>query len=146
MSEVINIFKSLGADETIFQQFVIFFIVFAILKPLLFDKILEVLKLREDKTVNLQDLSGQKFTKAENMAKEYSTKISDAQNNIFEEIKTKKIKITQTENDKIHKFRNDLEKSMDEKRQEFKVLLDNKRKDVLSESEGLSDELVEKLV
>lgn len=146
MSEVINIFKSLGADETIFQQFVIFLAVFAILKPLLFDKILEVLTLREDKTVNLQDLSGQKFIKAENMAKEYSTKISDAQNNIFEEIKIKKIKITQTENDKVNIFRNDLEKSMDKKRQEFKILLDNKRKDVLSESEGLSDDLVEKLV
>ena len=146
MNEVINIFKSLGADETIFQQFVIFLVVFAILKPLLFDKILEVLTLREDKTVNLQDLSGQKFIKAENMAKEYSAKISDAQNNIFEEIKTKKIKITQTENDKIHTFRNELEKSMDEKRQEFKILLDNKRKAVLSESEGLSDDLVEKLV
>ena len=113
---------------------------------MLFDKILEVLTLREDKTVNLQDLSGKKFTKAENMAKEYSTKISDAQNNIFEEIKTKKIKITQTENDKINTFRNDLEKSMDKKREEFKILLENKRKDVLSESEGLSDDLVEKLV
>ncbi len=146
MNEVINIFKSLGADETIFQQFIIFLVIFGILKPLLFDKILEVLTIREDKTVNLQDLSGQKFIKAENMAKEYSAKISDAQNNIFEEIKTKKIKITQTENDKIHTFRNELEKSMDEKRNEFKILLDNKRKDVLSESEGLSDDLVEKLV
>lgn len=146
VDEIINIFAKLGADKTIFYQFVIFLIFFVLLKPLLFDKLLEVLISREDKTVNLQDLSNEKLATAERMATEYNEKLVMAQNEIFGEIKQKKTEIIGAENKKIDLFKSDLKSKTDKEREDFKKVLGKKRESLLGETEKLSEDLVEKLI
>ncbi|MBH47003.1 MAG: hypothetical protein CME71_02405 [Halobacteriovorax sp.] len=146
MDQIVVIFKQLGVDETIGHQFIVFVIMFALLKVLLFDKLQFVLELREAKTTKLDGDADAKFGQADRMANEYEEKMkainSQAMNHIYE-VKGKALNKQKVE---IKKVEDQLDDQIESKRQEFMKEIDVKKGEILKSADQLSDGLVQKLI
>lgn len=103
MDVLLNALEALGVDKTIFIQFTIFVILFVILKKLLFSKLLEVLKDREEKTVVTEKNSDFLMDEAKELEKKYNDMVA---------------KIYQKYQAKFHEDKCDI---MDEENKRFKL-------------------------
>ena len=146
MDQIVVIFKQLGVDETIGHQFIVFVVMFALLKVLLFDKLQFVLELREAKTTKLDGDADAKFGQADKMANEYEEKMkainSQAMNHVYE-VKGKALNKQKAE---IKKIEDQLDDQIESKRQEFMKEIDVKKGEILKSADQLSDGLVQKLI
>ncbi len=146
MDQIVVIFKQLGVDATIAHQFIVFVVMFALLKVLLFDKLQFVLELREAKTTKLDGDADAKFGQADKMANEYEEKMkainSQAMNHVYE-VKGKALTKQKTE---IKKVEDQLDDQIESKRQEFMKEIDVKKGEILKSADQLSDGLVQKLI
>ena len=76
MEKITQIFIQLGADQSFFYQFVIFIVLFVLLKFVLFNKLLFVLQTRENKTTKMEELANNKFGEADKLSKKFEEEIS----------------------------------------------------------------------
>lgn len=145
MDMIINIFKSLGVDESILPQFITVIVLFFLLKTILFSRLQEILELRESKTTKLDGGADGKFLEAENLSKQYSEAIQKAQEEAHQELANTK-KVIDTRESEI-KATSDaqVEKEVELKRGEFTVELQAKKEEILKEASDLSKEFVTKL-
>ena len=146
MGAVVEIFKKLQVDETIFYQFFIFLILFVILKPLLFDKLLFVIQMREGKTTKLEGHADKKFAKSEKLAEEYNEKIKSVNSKAHKKFHDEKVSIEKEQKEKISKFSKELEGEIQARREKFAQEFEKREKDVTQKVDGLTDKLVNKLV
>lgn len=145
MNEIIAIFKQLGVDSTIFFQFAIFVVFFAIVKVLLFDKLQFVIELRESKTTKLEGEANRKFQDAERLADEYREKMTDAQATSQEKLKSGKADVVNRERAKYEEAQKKIIAEMDSDRKTFEQELSQKKGEILSQADVLAAELVNKL-
>ncbi|MDD0854739.1 hypothetical protein HBN50_16640 [Halobacteriovorax sp. GB3] len=145
MDTIIGIFKSLGVDQSIFTQFIIVCILYFILRNLLFNKLQEVLELREGKTTKLEENANKKFIEAENLAKAYKEKVEQAQTDAYSDLSKKKEEVIKREKQTIKAAEAKLNQEIEQKAQEFKAEVEAKKQEVLGNAEALANDLVTKL-
>ena len=141
-----DILKQLGVDHTIFYQFAIFFVIFIVLKKLLFEKLQETLEFRESKTFKLEEQANVKSEKAKKMAEEYQNGIEGAHLEAQEKINTNKIAVVElgNQNFKIAEQKIYTEYEL-EKNQYQKVVLE-KKEIILKKAGPLAEELSKKII
>lgn len=135
-----------GTSDSILYQFVLFAVLFTLLKHLFFNKLLFVIENRESKTTKLDEAAGNKFKEADKLSQKFDQEIQQT---------------SQIAHQKMSEMKNEsLKKIMTrQKQEETKIISDyeekkkvaineikSKRDDVLKSSEALSQTLIEKLV
>lgn len=146
MDQIVVIFKQLGVDYTIAHQFVVFLIMFALLKTLFFDKLQFVLELREAKTTKLDGAADAKFGEADKMASEYEEKMKSVNAQAMNQVSEVKAKALSKQKEELKKIEAELETEVEAKRKEFMQEISSKRETILKSADQLSDGLVDKLI
>lgn len=145
MEAVINIFKSLGVDESIFVLFGLFVALYFVLKFVLFGKLQEVLEMREGKTTGLEGNANKKFTEAEELLAKYDDRIEKSNAEAQAILSTKKSEIVARERVKYKDAEVKVEKDVEAKKAVFVAELNEQKKSVMSSAATLSENLVQKL-
>jgi F-type H+-transporting ATPase subunit b len=145
MEAVINIFKSLGVDETIFVLFGLFVALYFVLKFVLFGKLQEVLEMREGKTTGLEGNANKKFAEAEEMLSKYEEKIEKSNAEAQAILAAKKSEVIARERSKYKEAESKVEKDVEAKRAVFVAELNEQKKSVMTNADSLSENLVQKL-
>lgn len=146
MDQVVAIFNQLGVDVTIAYQFVIFVVLFVLLKTLFFDKLQFVLELREAKTTKLDGAADKKFGEADRMAQQYEEKIKQINGQAQHHLSEVKASALVRQRDAIKKLEEQLEVQVETERKEFMQEIEIKRQEVLKNADQLSEGLVQKLL
>lgn len=146
MDALAAIFKQLGADISFYYQFAIFTVFFFVLKPILFNKVQEVVELRENKTTKLDSNADSKYEEAEELSKQYDERVKSVNTEAFDKFNSKKNQAQEEKNSLINTKRAELDKVYDEKRAALLKEVGEKRSEVLDKAQGLSEELLNKLV
>ncbi len=145
METIINIFKSLGVDETIFVLFGMYCALYVVLKVVLFGKLQEVLEQREGKTTGLEGNANKKFAEAEEMIAKYGEKIEKANIEAQSIFSSKKDEIVARERENFKQAESRVNRDIDTKRTEFTSELNEQKKTVMQSADALSENLVQKL-
>jgi F0F1-type ATP synthase membrane subunit b/b' len=146
MDLVLSIFQRLDIDKTIFAQFAITVALFFLLDRILFRKILFVLKYREGKTTLLEEQANKKIAKADELAASYKDKLDLAFNEAQENLKKRKAEIARANRLELDRAVGEIVEDTEIKRKNFASEIKGKRESVLSASDELSNDLVNKLV
>ena len=145
MDTILNIFKSLGADNTFFYQLALVIIFYFALKLSLFSKLQEVLDLRENKTTKLDGNANKKFAEAEELSLRYKAELDKANQEAFAIIVAKKDESLIAQKSKVKEVDGKLNTEIDEKRKVFMAELEIHKTNILKEADSLSGDLVNKL-
>lgn len=146
MDQVIKVFSSLGADETVFIQFGIVVLLYFVLKDVLFAKLQFVLDLRESKTTVLDGDANSKFSEAEKLSSEYNSRIEEAKIQAHTDFVAKKSEIEKRAEKTVREAQDKYNAEYLEKRTVVKKEVEEYKADVFQNKEVLLDQLVEKLV
>lgn len=146
METFVAIFTQLGVDSSLPYQFVIILVIFIAANFIFLGKLQEVLEVREEKTVKLENSADETIEKVNSMQSEYKLKIDAANREALKTSTEKKLKITQKYTDQYKQNEKELNAYVDNARNEFsKEIAQNKDK-YLAESESLSQSLVQKIL
>jgi len=145
MDAILNIFKNLGVDYTIVHQFVIFFVFYLILSPLLFKKLQSILELRDKKTFQLEQEAEEKMEKANELVEQYKDKIGNAFAETQVTMNSGKEAVQAEEFKKIKDVEEKLESELQEKRSHFQQEISQKKQDIFATADELANQLVDKL-
>jgi F0F1-type ATP synthase membrane subunit b/b' len=146
MDLVLSIFQRLDIDKTIFAQFAITVVLFFLLDRLLFRKIFFVLKYRDGKTTLLEEEANKKIAKADELAASYKDKLDSAFNEAQENLKKRKAEITRANRSELDRATGEIAEATEARRKSYASEINGKRESVLSASDELSNDLVNKLV
>ncbi|MBT3584360.1 MAG: hypothetical protein HN509_05620 [Halobacteriovoraceae bacterium] len=145
MEQIFDIFKSLGADGTFVHQFVVFVIAFMVLKNIFFNKLLFVIKNREDNTTKLEENANDQFTEAEKLAEKYKLEIDKANSQALGKFQKNKEAILKEEGEKLRTAESRINSDFNAKRDVFVKEVAEQRTAVLAKAPTLSNSLVDKL-
>ena len=145
MDTILNIFTSLGADETFFHQLALVIIFYFALKMSLFSKLQEVLELRENKTTKLDGNANKKFAEAEELSLKYKSELDRANQEAYSVISSQKNESLNIQKTKVKEVEAKLNTEVDEKRKVFMAELEVHKTNILKEADSLSGELVNKI-
>ncbi len=146
MGTIQIVLDSLQIDSSFFIQFALVTILYFVLRNLFLNNLQEVLELREDNTTRMESGADKKINEAEKVAAEYKSKIEEARGEAFKIISTKKDEVISRENKKLKEHETTLEKDLNDKKSVFETELEEKKKNIMTQAQGLSDELVNKIV
>ena len=145
MESLIAIFNQLGVDGSIFYQFALFFVLYFVVRSLLFKPLQDVIETREGKTTKLEGEANHKFEKAKKLETEYKEKIDSAYLEAQEVFHAKKTEVIQRERNKYKDAEAKITAEFEEKRREELSKIEAQRAEILSEAKNLSSDLVQKL-
>lgn len=145
MESLIAIFNQLGVDGSIFYQFVLFFVLYFVVRSLLFKPLQDVIEDREGKTTKLEGQANHKFEKAKKLETEYKEKIDSAYLEAQEVFHSKKTEVIQREREVFKKAEAEILNEYEEKRKQELAAIESKRNEILDQAKNLSNDLVEKL-
>lgn len=146
METFVAIFSQLGVDSSLKYQFVIILVVFVAANFIFLDKLKNVLQVREEKTVKLESSADDVIEKANSIQAEYKTKIDEASRVALKTTTEKKQKITQKYTEQYKQTEKDLGQYVDQSRLDFSKDVASNKDKYLSESEALSQSLVQKIL
>jgi len=146
MDMAVDIFKQLGADESLLYQFVIIVVMFYLTKFLFLNHLQAVLDNREDKTVNLEGSAEQQFDEIEKIQKDYKEKIQAATKDLKVSSENKKNEISKREEGTYRTHEDKANALVDDSRKKMEAEMTEKKATVLSEAEALATNLVDKVV
>lgn len=146
MDQIVVIFKQLGVDETIGHQFIVFVIMFAILKALFFDKLQFVLELREAKTTKLDGIADAKFGEADKVAQSYEEKMKVVNAQAMHKVSEARSKAESKQKTQIKKIEVELDEQVESKRKKIMQDIEVRRGNILKSADQLSDGLVQKMI
>ncbi len=140
------VFTQLGVDNSLPYQFVIILVVFIAANFIFLGKLQEVLEVREEKTVKLENSADETIEKVSSMQSQYKIKIDEANRVALKTATDKKQVITQKYTDQYKSNEKELNAFVDNARTEFsKEIAQNKDK-FMAESDSLSQSLVQKIL
>ena len=145
MESLIAIFKQLGVDGSIFYQFVLFFVLYFVVRSLLFKPLLDVIEMREGKTTKLEGAANDKFEKAKKLETEYKEKIDAAYMEAQEVFTAKKTEVINRERANFKEAEAKILEEFETKRKEEITKIEAQRTEILNEAKSLSGDLVSKL-
>lgn len=145
MDMVIGILKQLGADETLWQQFVIVTAMYFLAKFLFLDHLQNVIETREEKTVKLEGNAEKQFEEINKLSSEYKDKISSANKEAKATLDQNKKDIAKELENKYRGEEKTINEYIESSRKDIEADLAQKKDQVLSEAETLSNSLVQKI-
>jgi len=145
MESIINIFKQLGVDVTIWYQFVVFAILYPLLKYLFFSKLQFVLEHREGRTTKLESGANLKFSDAEKLSEEFDEKIKSATNEAQLYFNAEKTKAAEKISSDYKVKEKQILDVMDSEVEAFKSEIEKKKGAIIGQAANLSNSLVERL-
>ena len=145
MDAINKILVSLNIDETFFYQMGIFIVLFFVLKIVFFERLQEVIKLREEKTVKRKEMADKRFAEAEELLLRYREKMKKANvegREIYNRYKREiidedKIRLKRAEEQVNVEFEREVGALRDE--------MTHQKGELLKNSDTLSSKLVDKL-
>jgi len=141
-----EIFTQLGVDDSLPYQFAIILIVFIIANFLFLGKLQNVLEVREEKTVKLENSADETLEKVTSMQNEYKSKMDNANRAALKISTDKKQELNQKYTAQYKQSEKEVNAFVDQSRNDFgKEVASNKDK-YLAESEALAQSLVQKII
>jgi len=145
MDTILNIFSSLGIDESFFTLLALVFASYFILKFFLFNKLQQVLDLRESKTTKMEAGAHKKFDEAEELANKYKQGIHATQQEADKILSQAKSTVQAKEKEKVKLAAKELEAISDSERKVFAQEIEERKKTIMESAGTLSTQLVEKV-
>lgn len=145
MDTLINIFKSLGVDQTVFIQFGIVVVLYFILTTLFFGKLQFVIETRDNKTTKREGNANKMFAEAEALAEKYKKTIDEAHSEAINQSTKKKNALTEKNKEQFKAKASQIEAALDEARARNQEEIESRRQQVMSSADSLSKELLTKL-
>ncbi len=145
MDKIIQIFVKLGVDQSIFYQFLIFTVIFFLLKTLFFNKLLFVLQTRESKTTKLEEGAGNKMKEADKLSKEFEEEVRKANDLAHQAMSEKKSTALKNIEEMQKAEESKILKSFEERKSEVVASIESSKQQILSSADELSEKLVEKI-
>jgi F0F1-type ATP synthase membrane subunit b/b' len=146
METFVAIFSQLGVDSSLKYQFVILVVVFIAAQFIFLGKLQNVLEVREEKTIKLENSADDVLEKATAMQNEYKAKIDEAHRVALKTSTEKKQKITQQYTEQYKQSEKELGQLVDQSRSAFGKEIETNKEKYLAESESLSNSLVQKIL
>ena len=146
METFVAIFSQLGVDSSLKYQFIILVFVFIASQFIFLGKLQNILEVREEKTIKLENSADDVLEKATSMQNEYKTKIDEAHRVALKNSSEKKQKITQKYAEQYKQTEKELGQLVDQSRSEFSKDIEANKAKYLAESESLSASLVQKIL
>ena len=146
MDMIITIFKSLGVDQTVFIQFVILIVIFAVVSNVLFERVKTVLEYREGKTTKLESTAHAVYKQADDLAEQYKARVEKTHQDSHHEAQKKKMEIAHREREIIKNAEDNINKEYEEKRSALLSEMSAIKNKNLKEVDQLSSSLVDKLI
>jgi F0F1-type ATP synthase membrane subunit b/b' len=141
-----EIFTQLGVDDSLPYQFAIILIVFVVANFLFLGKLQNVLEVREEKTVKLENSADETLEKVTSMQNEYKSKMDNANRAALKTSTDKKQELNQKYTAQYKQSEKEVNAFVDQSRNDFgKEVASNKDK-YLAESEALAQSLVQKII
>ena len=141
-----EIFTQLGVDSSLPYQFVVLAVAFILANFLFLGKLQEVLEVREEKTVKLENSADETLEKVTTMQAEYKAKVDEANRIALKNATEKKQKISQKYTDQYKATEKELNQFVDSSRAEFSKEVEGNKVKYLAESDVLSQSLVQKIL
>ena len=145
MNTIVTILNSLKIDQTFLVQFVLFIVFFNLIAPVLFNKLQQVLELRESKTTKLESLAHHVYKQAEELSEQYKNTIEKTHQDSQSIAQKKKNEILSKERELLLGAEAKMTSDYESKRTLLLKEMSDKKAVVLSEASALSNNLVEKL-
>lgn len=145
MDMVLGILKQLGANETIWQQFIIVTAMYFLAKFTFLDHLQKVIENREEKTVKLEGNAEKQFEEINKLSSEYKEKINSANKEAKAKLDSMKKEISKELEGKYREEEKSINDYIESTRKDVEADLAQKKDQVLSEAETLSISLVEKI-
>ena len=145
MDQIVKVFGQLGADETVFHQFGIFFVVFIVLKFVFFNKLQFVIEIRENKTTKLDKSANEKFQKAEQLHKDYSARVREVQSKSQGTLARLNSKALEQQKTILKETESTVDLQVEKKREEVEKEIDTKREAIMDQIPTISTEFVKKM-
>lgn len=146
MDLVIGILKQLGADSTLWQQFLIVTLMYFLSKYTFLDHLQKVIETREEKTVKLEGDAEKQFEEINKLSSEYKEKITSANKSARMKLDNFKKDVSKNLEGKYRSEEKNINDFIDNSRKEVEAELAQKKDQVLSDAESLANSLVEKIV
>ena len=141
-----EIFTQLGVDNSLPYQFGIILGVFIIANFLFLGKLQNVLEVREEKTVKLENSADETVEKVAAMQSEYKVKIDDANRTALKIATDKKHSMTQKYTDQYKQTEKEVNSLVDKSRNDFGNEVAASKAGYLAESDTLAQSLVQKIL
>ncbi len=145
MDTLINIFKSLGVDQTVFIQFGIVVVLYFILTTLFFGKLQFVIETRDNKTTKREGNANKMLAEAEALAEKYKKTIDEAHSEAINQSTKKKNALAEKNKEQYKAKVSQIEAALDEARARNQEEIESRRQQVMSNADSLSKELLTKL-
>jgi F0F1-type ATP synthase membrane subunit b/b' len=145
MEAIQKLLGQLEIDQSFFYQFAVFIVIFFLLKVVLFNKLLFVLVTRESKTTKLEETANKKFQEVEKLAKKYTDKIDEYNDEALVNINKKKSEVTGQNATQIKEEEKRINKNFEAEKAKITSQILEQKSAVISHADGLSADLIEKL-
>ncbi|MFZ4712898.1 MAG: hypothetical protein ACOYL6_04255 [Bacteriovoracaceae bacterium] len=145
METIQAIFAQLGANGSILNQIIIVFVFYFICKYVFFNKLQFMIENREEKTTKLENSADEMFEKANKLGEKYKAKLESAHSRAQIYLTEKK---TQTQSElraKLKHSEDEVNTYVENSKVKIKEDIQNKRNEILNESNELANLLINKL-
>jgi F0F1-type ATP synthase membrane subunit b/b' len=146
METVQAIFTQLGINASLLPQFIIVVVMFILAEFIFLGKLQEVLETREEKTVKLENSADETFEKVSKMQSDYKTRVDQASNEAMKIASQKKAKLTAQYTEQFKNAEKEVANFVEQSGNEFETQLNAQKGKLLSEVDGLSNSLVQKIL
>ena len=145
MQMIVDIFKQLGVDDTIFTQFALVFVLFFLIKNVLMAKLQDVIELREGKTTKLEGDANQKFQEAEQLSQKYNDKIAEANAKAQKIFSDKKDEVNSDQKKVFEAAEKKTDAEVLDKKKKYEEELKKHKELVMQNADSLASNLINKI-
>ncbi len=145
MDILLNVLEALGVDKTIFAQFGIFVFVFIVLKKLLFETVLDVLREREEKTVITEKNSDELMNEVAKLEQQYNATVAEIYQKYQNKFSEDKKEIMQEEDKRFKMHEKEILEKEEIELEKINTELEQLRNEVFAHKDSLKQELMSKL-
>ena len=145
MNTIVTILNSLKIDNTFLIQFILFLVFFNLIAPFLFNRLQEILELREGKTTKLDSHANDLYRKVEEIQEKYKVEVEKTHIDSQAISSKNKLEILAKEREIIIETEEKISSEYEAKRTHLLKEMNEKRAIVLSDASVLSNSLIEKL-
>jgi F0F1-type ATP synthase membrane subunit b/b' len=146
METVQAIFTQLGVDSSLMPQFIIVIVIFTLAQLLFLGKLQEVLEVREEKTVKMENAADDTLNKVADMQREYKAKIEEANRAALAIITDKKNESNAKHTQAFKTSEKEVNQYIDDSRVQFNKEVEASKDQYLAEAKNLANSLVQKIL
>lgn len=145
MDLLLKVFMDLGANHTLFVQFVIVIIMFVVSKFVFINHLQNILDTREAKTSKLDGDAERQFAEIEKAQADYKEKISVANKSMKNKIDSGKTEVSRKYETVYREQEKEINKYIESSKKEVQESIQEKKSKILSDADKLSSSLVQKI-